>query len=119
VRADQRAAGEVDLDPSFEHGAVVLEGRAEVAGQVVVPGELVYLGQGRSDLAVRTDGPASLLVLGGEPFPDELLMWWNFVGRTRDEVERASDDWQRAAPRFAPVASDLARIDAPPIPWSR
>jgi redox-sensitive bicupin YhaK (pirin superfamily) len=117
VRSQDRAAGDVVLDPSFEHGVVVLEGRAEVDGHEVAPGELAYLGEGRTDLALRTDGPTALLVLGGEPFADELLMWWNFVARTRDEVETASADWNDADPRFGAVVSDLGRIDAPSLPW--
>jgi redox-sensitive bicupin YhaK (pirin superfamily) len=118
VRSDERASADVALDPSFEHGVVVLDGRAEVAGEEVAPGELAYLGEGREALEVRTAGPATLLLLGGEPFVDELLMWWNYVARTRAEVEQASEDWRTGDPRFGPVRSELDRIDAPPIPWS-
>jgi redox-sensitive bicupin YhaK (pirin superfamily) len=111
------ASGEVDLDPSFEHGVVVLDGRVEVDGEQVVPGELAYLGEGRAGLQVRADRSTAFLLLGGEPFPEELLMWWNFVARTREEVEEASAAWQAADGRFGPVASHLGRIDAPPMPW--
>jgi predicted glycosyl hydrolase (DUF1957 family) len=57
-----------------------------------------------------------VLLLGGEPF-EEILMWWNFVARTREEMEVAYRDWQAHAARFGTVRSDLARIDAPRPQW--
>ena len=53
-----------------------------------------------------------MLLLGGEPF-DEILMWWNFVARTRDEMEAAYRDWEAESDRFGAVHSDLPRIGAP------
>ncbi len=57
-----------------------------------------------------------MLLLGGTPF-GEILMWWNFVARSRDEMEDAYRDWQAHAERFGTVPSDLARIDAPRPEW--
>ena len=44
-------------------------------------------------------------------------MWWNFVARTRAEMEAAYRDWQSESERFGPVASDLHRMDAPRPGW--
>jgi len=44
-------------------------------------------------------------------------MWWNFVARTRGEIEEAWRDWEGGAARFGPVASDLASIPAPRPSW--
>ena len=49
----------------------------------------------------------------GEPFAEQLVMSWNFVGRTRDEVRVAADDWNAQHTRFGTVDSVLARIPAP------
>jgi hypothetical protein len=63
-----------------------------------------------------------MLLLGGEPFPEPILMWWNFVSRTRKEVDtayRAYRQWEAADPRFGGLHSPLARIPAPPPFWTR
>jgi redox-sensitive bicupin YhaK (pirin superfamily) len=110
-------AGEtvVPLDPSFEHALVVLEGAVSVDGTLVEPGHLAYLGEGRDELGLS--GPARALLIGGEPFEAPVVMWWNFVARTRDEIVEARRSWEARDDRFAPVASTLGRIPAPPTPW--
>jgi redox-sensitive bicupin YhaK (pirin superfamily) len=106
------------LDPSFEHAVVALEGSAAVSGQVVAPGQIVYLGGGRDHLSLAFDGEGRLLLLGGAPFTDELHMWWNFVAADRAEIEAARADWQAQSARFGAVSSKLDRIPAPALPWT-
>jgi hypothetical protein len=48
-----------------------------------------------------------------------LLMWWNFVPRTRDEITSAHREWTQRAERFGHVDSPLPRIDVGPPPWRR
>lgn len=107
------------LDPAFEHGLTVAEGALEVAGdhQAVKPGSLAYLGAGRDELRLTSADGARALLLGGAPFGSEVLMWWNFVARTRAEVEEAYADWQAGGERFGSFASPLARIPAPRPHW--
>jgi redox-sensitive bicupin YhaK (pirin superfamily) len=107
------------LEPSFEHALVVLEGKVLVGEQVVAPGELAYLGRGREELVLTAADPARTLLLGGEPFPEPVLMWWNFVARSREELEAAYRQWESGDPRFGRLRSPLARIPAPAPFWSR
>jgi redox-sensitive bicupin YhaK (pirin superfamily) len=105
----------VPLDPSFEHAIVVLDGSVLVDGAVIEPGRLAYLGLGRDEIGI--EGAATLLLLGGEPFPERLLMWWNLVGRTWDDVGAARDAWAAADEGwFPPVRSDLPVVPAPALP---
>ncbi|MCD9622239.1 pirin family protein [Rhabdothermincola salaria] len=123
VSGGAEGRGAVALHPRFEYAVVVLAGAASLAGpgldddEPVVPGQLAYLGAGRDELALRTITGTELLLLGGEPFETEPLMWWNFVARTHDEIRAARADWQAGHERFAPVASSLAPIDAPEVPF--
>jgi hypothetical protein len=58
------------------------------------------------------------MVLGGEPLGEQVVMWWNFVGRDRDEITAAWRAWaDHDEDRFGPVTSGLDRIDAPTPPW--
>lgn len=108
------------LDAAHEHALVVLAGRVTVRGRPLEPGALAYLGLGHDELAVTTEDDARAMLLGGAPFEDELVMWWNYVGRTRDEVADAHRAWTaRDASRFGEVPSPLPRIDTDPPPWGR
>jgi redox-sensitive bicupin YhaK (pirin superfamily) len=104
----------VPLDPGFEHALVVLEGALAVEGSTVAPGTLAYLGRGREGvvLAPGADRTRALL-LGGAPFGEDIVMGWNFVGRSRDELDRAAADWNAGSERFGDVDSGLPRIPAP------
>ena len=109
----------VPLDRRFEHALVVLDGTVAVGADEVGPGVLAYLGEGRDEVGLASAGPSRVVLLGGEPFPEPILMSWNFVARTRAEVDRAAAEWNAADDRFGVVASDLARILAPAAPGRR
>jgi redox-sensitive bicupin YhaK (pirin superfamily) len=106
-------AAEVPLDPAHEHALVVLAGTVAVGATPIEPGRLAYLGRGREALALHLDRGARALVIGGRPFGEDIVMSWNFVGRTRDEMAQDAADWNAGADRFGTVASPLARIAAP------
>ena len=112
------ARTELVLDADFEHGVMALEGSAHVGGEPLEPGALLYFGTGRDRLTVESAGPVRLLVVGGRPFGEEVLLWWNFVARTYGEMEQATRDWLEGGrfgkvegARGAPlVAPDLAQL---------
>ena len=35
-------------------------------------------------------------MLGGAPFGEQIVMWWNFIGRSHDEVVGFREQWQQA-----------------------
>ncbi len=107
----------VPLRTDYEHALVVLEGRVTVDGVAVEPGALAYLGLGRDQCRFEVGAPARALLLGGVPFPDPILMWWNFVGRCREELSEARRQWSADDGRFGQVVSSLSRIDVGKPPW--
>jgi hypothetical protein len=107
------------LLPAFEYAVLVMDGAVEVTGAPLTPGSLLYLGAGRTDLDIRGAGPARLFLLGGEPFDEPLVMWWNFVGRSHEEIVAAREDWQ-AGRRFGTVTGYQGEpLPAPPMPTTR
>jgi redox-sensitive bicupin YhaK (pirin superfamily) len=119
IALDPAATFRLPLEAGFEYGVLSLDGEADVAGVTLAPGSLLYLGSGRSNLDVRAAGPARLFLLGGEPFDEPLVMWWNFVGRTHEEIAQARADWA-AGRRFGPVAGcEAERLPAPAMPGTR
>jgi redox-sensitive bicupin YhaK (pirin superfamily) len=109
----------IPLDQSFEYAMLITSGSVTVDRDTIGPGQLLYLGAGRDELAMGAQETSEALLLGGTPFGEELLMWWNFVARTRDEVDTAYDDWAGPSGRFGPVATSLARIETSPPLWRR
>lgn len=110
----------VPLESSFEHAVVPLDRRVKVGPEVVEPGWIALVPPGVDELPVESEhGDGRLLVLGGEPFGEQVAMWWNFVARTRDELETAWRDWRDRTDRFGAVPSTLERIEAPVPPWIR
>jgi redox-sensitive bicupin YhaK (pirin superfamily) len=105
------------LRRDYEYALVVLDGAVSIGPRVAEPGLLAYLGEGRDDIRLEVRAPARALLLGGVPFPEPVLMWWNFVARTREEVSEARRQWAADDGRFGTVQTSLARIDVDPPPW--
>jgi len=106
---------ELPLDPSFEHAALLLTGDAAIDGQPIDMMSLWYLETNRSSIEFKSSNGARVLLIGGAVFPEKILMWWNFVARTREEIAEARSDWQQHR-RFGEVAAYRGpRLDAPPL----
>ena len=119
------ASVEFDVDPGFEHGLLVDTGQVRLAGTDLQPDELGFVAAGPTSIRVENtgDGAARLVLLGGEPLGEQIVMWWNFIGRNHDEVAAFRAQWQTevidggaAAGRFGRVAYDGAPLPAPMLP---
>ncbi|MFE7362176.1 pirin family protein [[Kitasatospora] papulosa] len=110
------AEARLPLDPDFEYAVLSMSGEAEIDGVPVLPGSMLYLGCGRTELPLRAASDAGLMLLGGEPFAEEIVMWWNFIARSHDDISRAREDWVKGV-RFGDVNGYAgARLSAPELP---
>ncbi|GGW70825.1 hypothetical protein GCM10010503_55220 [Streptomyces lucensis JCM 4490] len=106
------------VDPCFEHGVLVDQGGVRASGTLLRPADLGYLPNGGDTvtLANESDGPARVVLLGGPPFGEEIVMWWNFVARSHEEIAQAREDWRTGA-RFGEVKGyGGAPLPAPELP---
>lgn len=106
------------LREDFEYGAIVLEGSIALNGTLLTPGQLGYLPIGNDAIEFDALERARVMLLGGVPFESEIVMWWNFVGRSRDEIDEGFAAWQSDDGRFGTVASPLHRITTPAPFWT-
>lgn len=123
----------LDLDPTWEYGVLVDSGSIAVAGGVVADTQLGYLAPGAARLTIRQQQagprPTRLVLIGGAPLGEQILMWWNFIGRTQTEIANYRANWQAAIghsdgrgtnPReFGPITPSTdgePPIQAPPLP---
>jgi redox-sensitive bicupin YhaK (pirin superfamily) len=103
------------LRRDFEHALLVLDGTPVLEGEVLAPDVLYYLGSGRDEVSISTRSGARLLLIGGTPFGETILMWWNFVARTPEEIVRAAEEWN-GGQRFGRVAGHSEPLmPAPPL----
>jgi redox-sensitive bicupin YhaK (pirin superfamily) len=115
IQLHPRSALTVPLRAGDEHAVIVLDGDCCVEGDRLQERVLYYLGTARTDVTFTSDAGGRLLLLGGPPFPETILMWWNFVARTPQEIADARADWE-AHRRFGDVAHyDGPRLDAPSL----
>lgn len=108
------------VDAAYEHGVLVDTGAVTMDGTDLEAGDLGCRdpGPGRLELEAGPGG-ARLLVLGGVPFDEEIVMWWNLIARTHDEIVSLREEWEAGSDRFGQVpgyAGARQRIPAPPIP---
>jgi redox-sensitive bicupin YhaK (pirin superfamily) len=104
---------EVPLDPRFEHGVLLLGGEVEP----LTHGPLLYLPPGRTGL--RLNGSGRVLLIGGEPFEEEIVMWWNFVGRSHDEIAAFRKEWMEGEGFGEVEGFDGDPLPAPILPGTR
>ncbi len=116
LRIPAGGAATLPVDPRFEHALVVAEGALQLDGQQLDAHVLHDLGRDRQQLDLRADVDTTALLLGGEPFPGPVLMWWNFVARTADEIERARSDWEAGRGFGDPTRFPGPPLPAPPLP---
>lgn len=104
---------ELELDGTFEHGLFVLDGNPILEDQRLETNVLYYLEPGRGSLALK--GASRVLLLGGPPFPETILMWWNFVARTPEEIATARQEWEEGSAFGVVRGYDGPRIEAPSL----
>lgn len=106
---------EIPLNPKFEHAILILSGESTMEKQPLQGKVLYYLGTRRSSVSFSSVGGGRILLIGGPPFPEKILMWWNFVARTPEEIELAKNDWENHL-RFGDVtAYSGPRLTAPEL----
>jgi quercetin 2,3-dioxygenase len=123
VGAQLSAAGRpasclLPLRPEYEHVIFVAAGEAGVDGVRLRPGQLLYVPTRRHETAVAAPADSTLILLGGVPLGEPLLMWWNFVARTPEEIAAATAAWR--AGEFGPVGGYQGDpMPAPPLDAAR
>ena len=114
-----RSTVQFAIEHGFEHGVLVDKGGVSAGGTPLEVGDLWYQSPGHHALVLAnsSDGPARVLVLGGPPFPEPLVMWWNFVGRSHADIALYRQLWEAHDARFGSVPGyPGARLPAPPLP---
>ncbi|MFJ9453685.1 pirin family protein [Kitasatospora sp. NPDC101447] len=111
----------LDVDPAFEHGLLVDTGEVRFADTPLHPADLGYLAPGATTVTLTNTGDtaARTVLLGGTPFEEQIVMWWNFIGRSHEDIVRAREDWMSSEnpDRYGAVQGYPGdRLPAPELP---
>ena len=101
---------ELEVDPSFEHGILVGTGGVNVEGIQVDRSDLVFLPTGRQKIRLEILPNTRVMLLGGVPFGEKIVMWWNFIGRDHDEILQYRERWQTEREMLVQASSAEAQF---------
>ncbi|WBU37564.1 pirin family protein [Homoserinibacter sp. YIM 151385] len=127
AQLDLPAGGSVTLpvDETFEHGLLVDAGAPRLEGVEVAADHLAYAAPGRTSLRIEAGAePVRAILIGGEPLGERIVMWWNFVGRSHEEIVAFRREWQASiaggdadgAGRFGAIEDPTPPLPAPELP---
>jgi redox-sensitive bicupin YhaK (pirin superfamily) len=110
----------LSVDALFEHGILLDAGQLTVAGTPLQQASLAYLSPGTEEILLEAGpDPVRAVLMGGTPFGEEILMWWNFVTRTHEEILAARAEWQAAITGDTAGVARFGRVtgyDGLPLP---
>jgi redox-sensitive bicupin YhaK (pirin superfamily) len=107
----------LEAEESFEYGIFVVAGSVVAESTTAAVDQLVYLGNGRPRIRLRSAVGGRVIMLGGQPFDEEIVMWWNFIGRSHGEIVEFRTAWETRAPQFPAIVSRAEKVmEAPPMP---
>ena len=128
ILLDADAETVVEVPEGHEHALLLDDGDVSFEGAALERGELGYVAPGRRTLTIRSAGGARLVLIGGEPLGEQIVMWWNFIGRDHGDVVRAREEWMaeiggsdpEQGQRFGPFdEGQPAALPAPALPGGR
>jgi redox-sensitive bicupin YhaK (pirin superfamily) len=117
LRIDPHAEVVLSVEEGFEYGIFVVSGEVTVESTTVGVDQLLYLGMNRRSVRISSEHGGRLIMLGGQPFAEDIVMWWNFIGRNHEEIVEFRSAWERRDPRFPSIVSRSEKVmEAPPMP---
>lgn len=109
---DMETSSELDLGGKLpgEFALVVVSGAVHEAGETIAAGSMM-VAKSRLTCRMACDTGTRLLIFGGEPFPEERYLYWNFVSSSKETIEDAKKRW--AGKAFPQVPGDDSYIPLP------
>lgn len=101
----------------YEYGILLVSGDISTGGDQLPQSGLKYFPPGEDELVLETESGALAMLVGGVPFGERILMWWNFIGRTHEDIATAREQWNARDDRFGQFEDNIGGwIPAPELP---
>jgi quercetin 2,3-dioxygenase len=117
LRLEPGADVVLSLHETFEYGIFAVAGAVIAESTTVGVDQLLYLGNSRRSLHLRSPYGGQVIMLGGQPFAEDIVMWWNFIGRSHAEIVKFRSAWAERDARFPPIVNRSEKaMEPPPMP---
>lgn len=98
-----------------ESALYILEGAVHTEGNTFGPKQIL-VAKDSSLCAFELAANTTVYIFGGDAFPEERFIEWNFVASDKKLIDKAKSDWQNNL--FQPVPHETARVELPkPKPY--
>jgi len=94
-----------------ESALYILEGAIESEGHVYGPKQIL-IAKDSQLCEFEMHENTTVYIFGGEPFPEERFIYWNFVASDRERIEQAKIKWLEQS--FPPVPGETEFVPLPP-----
>jgi redox-sensitive bicupin YhaK (pirin superfamily) len=117
LQMDPKSTANLPLRPDFEYGLLLVAGTARVNGLSVTENQLLYIEVGQNQLRIESEEPITGILIGGVPFEEKIVMWWNFVAGSQKGITEAREQWNARENRFGDFEDQIGGwIPAPELP---
>ena len=92
LKSTTRQTVNIGKDLFGESALYILEGSIESEGNTFGPKQILIAKDSKLctfEMAENT----TIYIFGGEPFPEERIIYWNFVASTKELIEKAKEKW--------------------------
>lgn len=112
IEAKANVDGVVNLGEGLfgESALYILEGEVIDEGQIYGQKQLL-IAKDSTLCTLNLKAGTTIYLFGGEPFPEERFIYWNFVSSSKDRIEQAKEDWKNH--RFPLVPGDDDYVPMP------
>ncbi len=113
----------IEVKPDFEYALLAEDGPITVNGVPIPHRAIAFIPTGSAVFELEaSDQTTRVILLGGEPLGESIVMWWNFIGRSHEEIEeyRTRSQAEMGFEPYLPEHENLPRMfgdfpaDTPP-----
>ena len=111
IKSDKDQVIDIGKDLYGESGLYILEGTVKVGENTFDPKQLLVAKNSKL-CSFELKANTTVYLFGGEPFPEERYINWNFVSSSKEKIQKARENWKNQA--FDKVPGD--EDDFVPLP---
>lgn len=93
-----------------EIGICIVKGNITACNETIAAGHML-VSKIEDICTIDIAADSHILIFGGQPFPEERFIHWNFVSHSKEKINAAKEDWK--ARNFPKVAGDNSYIPLP------
>ncbi|PZD77853.1 pirin family protein [Mesonia sp. K7] len=110
IKSDTKTTIEIGKDLYGESALYILEGEIKNDGHSYGPKQIL-IAKDATLCTFEIEANTTVYIFGGEPFPEERFIEWNFVSSDKKLIEKAKQGWE--ANKFPQVPEETERIPLP------